>query len=136
LDTFFRQRNRPTRHPADVIDLIAVACRNTNVVLLHGAGPHLLELFELVRMHAHLTADLSFTMLRYQGSSLDQDIQFLCSRLDQRVTVGSDFPEYTPTEALQRFRAMTQNLPEEKRENILWRNLDRLFSEWHHHNRP
>ena len=130
LDTLFRQQRISTRHPADVIDNIATSCPETRMVLLHGGGAHLLGMFEMVRMHDHLLLDLSFTLLRYAGSSLDLDIRFLCEALDQRLTVGSDFPEYTPAEALARMAELTEGLAPDKCENILFRNLESLFGSW------
>lgn len=130
LDTLFRQRNIPTRHPADVIDIIAHHCGDTRIILLHGGGGHLIEMFEMVRMHANLTLDLSFTLLRYAGSSIDLDIRFLCRALDQRLTVGSDFPEHSPLEARERIMSLADGLARDKLENILFRNLDALFRGW------
>ena len=127
LDTLFRQPERVVRHTTDVIDEVAKVSTGGKVVLLHGGGPAMLEVFELVRIHAHLILDVSFSMMRYRGSSLDADIRFLFWQLDQRVTIGSDMPEYTPEQALIQFNALSDGLPEEKRENILWRNLDALF---------
>lgn len=132
LDTLFRQRPRPTRHPIDVIDHLVTASADrpdpASVVLLHGSGPTLLELFELGRAHPHVLIDLSFTIMRYAGSSLDDDIGFMCEQLDQRVTLGSDMPEYTPLEVVERFHSLTTSLPDEKRANVLHRNLERAFS--------
>ena len=93
-------------------------------------GAHLLGMFEMVRMHEHLLLDLSFTLLRYAGSSLDLDIRFLCEALDQRLTVGSDFPEYTPADALARIVELSKGLALSKCENILFRNLEKLFQGW------
>lgn len=127
LDTLFRQPRRLTRHASDVIDQVAQISTSGRVVLLHGGGPAMLEVFDLVRMHTHLVLDLSFSLMRYAGSSLDADMQFIFQQLDQRVTIGSDMPEYTPTQALARFEALTVGLGDEKRQNILWRNLEMLF---------
>lgn len=131
VDTLFRNRDRATAHPADIIDRLAIASASvdhpTPLVLLHGGGAHLLELFELGRAHAHLLIDLAFTINRYAGSSLDDDIGFMCEQLDQRITVGSDMPEYTPTQALERFLTLTTSLPPEKLCNILYANLERAF---------
>lgn len=127
LDTLFRQRTRPTTHPIDVVDELLVGHPNCRFVLLHGTGASVLELFELGRMHEHALIDVSFTLLRYAGSSVDDDIGFLCEQLDQRVCIGSDFPEYLPAQALARFEALTTGLAEDKRENVAWRNLDRWF---------
>ena len=99
LDTLFRQRTVTTRHPLDVIDQVAIECPDTQIVLLHGCGAALLELTELVRLHPQLMLDLSFTLLKYRGSSLDLDLRYALSQLDQRVVVGSDFPEFLPSEA-------------------------------------
>jgi predicted TIM-barrel fold metal-dependent hydrolase len=131
LDTMFRQASRATRSPAEIVDAIAVSCRSTRIVLLHGGAAALLDLFELVRMHAHLLLDLSCTILRYAGSSLDADLRFVMTGLDQRVCIGSDFPEYTPADAFARTEELFDGLPTEKRERILFSNLADLFSHWH-----
>lgn len=130
LCTLFRQRGRPVTGTADIIDQIANRCRSTKIVLLHGGASSMLDLFELVRMHENLVLDLSFTLLRYAGSSLDLDMKFVCRELDQRLIVGSDFPEYTPRQAFDRIIELTADLPSEKRDNILWRNLTNLFAHW------
>jgi predicted TIM-barrel fold metal-dependent hydrolase len=130
LDTLFRQRGRPTCCAADIVDRIVNASPETRVVLLHGGGTEALDLFELVRLHANLVLDLSFTLLRYAGSSLDLDLAFLCRHLDQRLTVGSDFPEYQPAETFERLGLLTAGLDNVKRENIFFGNLSRLFAGW------
>ena len=127
LDTLFRQRRVPTRSATDIIDQIALSCPDTRIVLLHGGASAMLEVFELVRMHAHLILDLSFTLMRYAGSSLDLDMRFICQGLDQRVTVGSDFPEYTPSQMIERFERLTEGLPEDKLDRIRGGNLRTLF---------
>lgn len=130
LDTLFRQKKISTKHPADIIDILATQCNNTHILLLHGGGGHLLDMFEMVRMHRHLTLDLSFTLLRYAGSSIDFDIRFLCKTLDQRLTIGSDFPEYTPLETKQQITKLTQDLTLKQKENIFFRNLENIFKDW------
>lgn len=131
LDTLFRQRGRATAHPVDVVDHLATATAAapdpTRIVLLHGTGASLLELFELGRAHAHLLIDLSFTIMRYAGSSIDDDIGFMCEQLDQRVIVGSDMPEYRPADVVSRLTDLTSSLPEEKKCNVFYQNLERLF---------
>ena len=130
VDTLFRQRGRSTRHPADIADTLASECPDTSIVLLHGTGSSLLDLFELGRMHPQLVIDISFTILRYAGSSIDADIRFLAENLDQRLAIGSDFPEYVPSQAYDRFVTLTEDLAEEKRANVLHGNLSRLFAPW------
>lgn len=127
LDTLFRQRKLATRPAADIVDKIALSCPDTKIILLHGGASAMLEVFEIVRMHSNLILDLSFTILRYAGSSLDLDMRFICENLDQRVTFGSDFPEYAPKTAIARFEILTDGLPEGKLNRIRFENLAAMF---------
>ncbi len=82
-------------------------------------------------MHAHLRLDLSFTLLRYAGSSLDADIRFFVENLDQRLVVGSDYPDYFPAEAFSRFFELTRQICREIKCNASpTANLQALFGEW------
>jgi hypothetical protein len=78
-------------------------------------------------MYSNVLLDLSFTLLRYAGSSLDDDVRFMCRNLDQRLCLGSDFPEYTPAEVLARFDELLPDLPAPKRDAILIRNLEQFL---------
>ena len=127
LDTLFRQKSRATAHAADVVDRIAHECAEAAIVLLHGGGAALLDVADVVRVNRALVLDLSFTLLNYAGSSLDADVRWVMERLDQRVVIGSDMPEYTPEEAFTRAECLADTLPAEKRMNIASRNLERLF---------
>jgi predicted TIM-barrel fold metal-dependent hydrolase len=119
LDTLFRQKNVATIHPSDVADQLAVRCPHTNIVLLHGGGAALLQMADVVAAHPNLVLDLSFTILRY-----------VFQMLDRRTTIGSDFPEYTPSDVLARFRELAGDLPAQKQANILHGNLAQLFANW------
>jgi predicted TIM-barrel fold metal-dependent hydrolase len=127
LDTLFRQPSHATTYAADIVDRIAHQCTGASIVLLHGGGAALLDVAEVVRVHAALTLDLSFTLLRYTGSSLDLDVRWVMGRLDQRIVIGSDMPEYTPAEAFRRAEQLADGLAPEKWANIAHRNLERLF---------
>ena len=101
------------------------------MVLLHGTGPTMMELYEIVRCYDHLLLDLSYTLMRYRGSSrLDADMHFLMKSTDQRVTVGSDFPEYTVQATVERIRELTAGIEAHRVNNITHGNLERLFASW------
>ena len=127
LDTLFRQRARATRNAADTIDALSHECPSAAIVLLHGGGPALLEVAEVVRARPSLVLDLSFTALYYRGSSVERDVCWALERLDQRVVIGSDMPEYTPSEAFDHLERIAGALTPEKWANIAYGNLDRLF---------
>lgn len=127
LDTLFRQHGRAVASPADIVDRIASAHPRVRMVLLHGGGPALLAVAEVARLYERLFVDLSFTLMKYAGSSVDADIRWLMRNFDRRVVVGSDMPEITPFDAFARAEALADGLPAEKWDNISYGNLERLF---------
>jgi predicted TIM-barrel fold metal-dependent hydrolase len=98
-------------------------CPQARVVLVHGGDVRLLAYAELVRFNQNLLLDLSLTIMKYRGSSVDKDIGFLFRQFDRRLCVGTDFPEYSPADLRARFDAFSRDLPTEKVENIAYRNL-------------
>jgi len=127
LDTLFRQRAYATPSAADVVDRLIHLCPGARMVLLHGGGPALLEMAEVVRTHPSLFLDLSFSLMHYAGSSVDLDLRWLMPQLDERVVIGSAMPEFTPGQAFARAHELAAGLPEDRWANISHRNLDRLF---------
>ncbi|WP_159999942.1 amidohydrolase family protein [Roseomonas sp. 18066] len=97
------------------------------LVLLHGGGVDLLRHAEFTRANPGVLLDLSFTLMKYAGSSIDLDISFLARSFDRRLCLGSDFPDYAPAEVLARFDALLPGLAAEKRDNILGGNLRRFL---------
>lgn len=92
-------------------------------ILLHGGVTQLLQYADLVRFNPNLLLDLSYTIIKYQNSSLALDIQYLFSTLDQRLCLGTDHPEYTLKDlrqCLQKYEALT---PIDKLQNIYHKNL-------------
>jgi predicted TIM-barrel fold metal-dependent hydrolase len=130
LDTLFRQPGRATRNAPDLIDALAVAAPQTTIILLHGGGSQVLAVSEVVAAHAHLVLDLSFTIHRFAGSSVDDDLRFLLRTFDRRIVVGSDFPEYEPLATRDRVCELAHGLDPVKAANVLAANLERLLAPW------
>ena len=130
LDTLFRQSGRATRNAPDLIDALAVAAPQTNIILLHGGGSQVLAVSEVVAAHSNLVLDLSFTIHRFSGSSVDNDLQFLMRTFDRRFVVGSDFPEYEPLATRDRVLDLCEELDPAQRANVLAENLERLLAPW------
>lgn len=78
---------------------------------------------ELVRFNPNLLLDLSMTICKYAGRSLDQDIGFLFRSFDRRICIGSDHPEWSHAALRARFDAFREGLSQEKRENVAYRNI-------------
>ena len=97
------------------------------VVLLHGGDVRLMQYAQLVRHNPNLLLDLSFTALKYPGSSLQLDIAYLVRHLDQRLCVGVDHPDFTHAELRNWFEGVTADLAVDKAHNIGHRNLERML---------
>jgi predicted TIM-barrel fold metal-dependent hydrolase len=99
------------------------------LVLLHGGGVRLLEFAEFVRFNENVLLDLSLTIMKYKGSSLDMDIKFLLDNFDRRICLGSDHPEYSISDVLIRIDTLSDELKlsKVKLDNIAYNNLNNLL---------
>lgn len=100
---------------------------DTSLVLVHGGVLDVLKFSEFARHNPNLLIDLSFTLLKYEGSSLDHDISYLFKSFDKRMCIGSDFPDFSLYELRRRFNHFASSVKKEKAENIASQNLLRLF---------
>lgn len=107
----------------DELANLLYSLNGAKLILMHGGTVRLLEVIELVRLYKNLLLDLSFTLCKYKGSSVDLDIQFAFDNFDKRICVGSDFPEFTLDDLRQRFDYFSNNLSDEKAENIALNNI-------------
>lgn len=96
---------------------------DVRLILLHGGLTNILEWSEALRSRPNVLLDLSFTLLRFEGSSLDLDIQFLFNTFDQRICVGSDHPQYSLLELRRRFDHFAGSVSLQKAQNIGYANL-------------
>jgi predicted TIM-barrel fold metal-dependent hydrolase len=113
-------------HPADPLPWLLEAVTGApdlRMVLLHGGTVELLRYAESIRMHPNVLLDLSNTLQRYEGSSLDRDVSWLFRTFDRRICIGTDYPDYDPAGLRVRFEALADGLPPEKCENIGWKNI-------------
>jgi len=97
------------------------------VVLVHGGGVELMRYAELARFNQNILLDLSLTIMKYPGSSLDLDLKFLFKNFDRRICVGSDFPEYSHSALRKRFEYFSKGLTQAKKENIGFKNVLNFF---------
>lgn len=109
----------------NLTDLHALLCHipNEKIILLHGGAVNLLEVSEMVRCFKHVLLDLSFTLIKYEGSSIDLDIRYLFNKFDRRICVGSDSPEFSQSVLRRRFEEFSSGLCAEKKSNIAHMNL-------------
>jgi len=101
---------------------------NEKIILLHASSVRLLEMMEITRAFKNILLDLSFTLNKYENSSLDMDIQCLFNSFDRRICVGSDFPEISISEMRQRFDFFSKNISAEKASNIAHKNIQQFLN--------
>lgn len=115
--------NGPPCSYLDFGPLLASLPQTSKVILIHGGDVNLLALMEISRPYQNVLLDLSFTLCRYEGSSVDLDIRYLFHHYDQRICVGSDNPQFSLAEFRRRFDEMAAGLDREKALNAAHRNL-------------
>lgn len=117
--------------PIDILSLLQTALHkapDVALMLMHSGGYELLRYVEFARANPQITLDLSFTLMKYKGSSVDLDIAFAFQNFDQRIVIGSDYPDYGFRDVRVRFENLSVNLSQEKCENIAWRNASKFFA--------
>ncbi len=100
---------------------------SARVILVHGGDVELMRYMQLVRFNDRLLLDLSMTLCKYPGSSLDQDIGFLFRHFDRRICIGTDWPQHDCRETRARFEEFSNGIPEDKLLNAGGRNLIRFL---------
>jgi len=119
----YEPNQRCIRNNLEQLQGLLLSVSPTRIIILHGGSVRLLEMAEVIRSCDNLLLDLSYTMCKYEGSSLDLDIKFLFRRFDQRICVGSDNPEFSLAELRRRFNFFSEGVPEEKLIRIAHGNL-------------
>lgn len=103
-----------------------------SIILMHSGTVRVLETLEIARNFKNTLMDLSFTLCKYQDSSLDLDIKYLFRNFDKRICVGSDHPEFTLKHFRSRFEEFSENIPSDKVENISHKNLIKFINGINH----
>jgi predicted TIM-barrel fold metal-dependent hydrolase len=125
---------RQTYHglPCSYLDfgpLLGSLAEPSKIILLHGGDVNVLGLMEICRPYQNVLLDLSFTLCRYEGSSVDLDIRYLFQNFDQRICVGSDNPQFSLAQFRRRFDELAAGLDREKSLNAAHRNLQSFMND-------
>lgn len=127
---FWNSRVDAYESDMQAIQRLLSATIGCKLILLHGGVVRLLECAEIVRHFPQVMLDLSFTMCKYPGSSLDADIRYLFAHYDRRLCVGSDSPEFSLTELRNRFNQLSDGLDLARSTRIASGNLLAYLEQW------
>lgn len=97
------------------------------VILVHAGDVNLLKYAEMTRFNSNVLLDLSLTLMKYRGSSIDLDLAFLFRSFDLKITIGTDYPEYNFSQVRARFEELAHGVSNEKLKNIAHRNISNFI---------
>ncbi|MGE5314726.1 MAG: amidohydrolase family protein [Acidobacteriota bacterium] len=120
---FYSSRPGGSRNTIDALGAFLESIGDARIILLHGGSVRLLETIELARAFTNVLLDLSFTLCKYEGSSIDHDLRYAFESFDRRICIGSDHPNFSLQDLRRRFEQFSAGLDREKRHNIAHRNM-------------
>lgn len=97
----------PQHDPLYALAQTLKAAPKTRLVLLHGGTVELMRWMQFVRHMPNVLLDISFTMMRYRGASLDSDLAWLFDGFQNRTCTGTDHPEWSHAEVTKRFAELS-----------------------------
>lgn len=113
--------------PVEVLHRVVSEHPSLTFILAHAGGPHILALASAIRDCPNVSLDLSWTLVKYAGSSLDLDISYLANTFDRRMVFGSDFPEVRVGDAVGRLMRLLEGAKPEARTSLLSTNAARIL---------
>jgi predicted TIM-barrel fold metal-dependent hydrolase len=127
--TFLHHSSSPlSKGVVETLHEIVVTYPTLRFVLAHAGGPDCLRLATAVRHSSNAIMDLSYTLVRFAGSSVDLDVRHLFDSFDRRLAFGSDFPEVPITSARVRIDEHLHNAKPDVAARVLGTNLLRFLS--------
>ena len=99
---------------------------NVKIVLAHGGVTSIMEYSLWVRHNKNILLDLSFTLQKYNNSSLALDLNYLAEHMDERICFGSDLPDIKAHD-FEESLGFFSKINESKKENIYTKNIKRFL---------
>lgn len=117
----------PNADPLYAVARALKAAPDTRLVLLHGGTVELMRWMQFARHTPGILFDISFTLVRYRGSSLDADLAWLFEGFHDRTCIGTDHPECRHSEVDARFRELAAKATPDAARKIGGLNLARFL---------
>ncbi len=116
-------------HKFKLLELLAYKSNlySKHIMLMHSFDVSIMEAHSIVRHNQYLILDLSMTILKFSGSSIDNDIQYLFQNFDKRICIGSDYPEWNYRQLEKKLILLSKDIPEYKLKNIYYNNLQTIL---------
>jgi predicted TIM-barrel fold metal-dependent hydrolase len=98
------------------------------IILMHGGGPNLLKFYEKFRFLENVYLDLSYTLMLYRNTSVENDMIFLLKNFDKRILTGSDYPTFEIAQYIKVLKKLINKskINRIKKNNILFKNITKI----------
>ena len=100
---------------------------NLKILLMHGGCERIMEFAEMSRFSKNLYLDLSLTLMKYDKSSVDNDLKYLFNNFDQKIVLGSDYPEVNYNLFVKKIKNFSKNLDNLKKQKIFYKNIYNFY---------
>jgi predicted TIM-barrel fold metal-dependent hydrolase len=129
LCTYFHDdvAHYPEADPLYAVAHALKAAPGTRLVLVHGGAVELMRWMQFARHSRDILFDVSLTLMRYRGSSLDADLAWLFRGFEDRTCIGTDHPEYPHADIRARFEELAAEATPEAARKIGGLNLARFL---------
>jgi predicted TIM-barrel fold metal-dependent hydrolase len=129
LCTYFHAeiKSFPDSDPLYAVARTLKSAPDTRLVLLHGGTVELMRWMQFARHTPSILFDISFTLMRYRGSSIDADLAWIFDGFHDRTCIGTDHPEYGHAEVSLRFQQLSERSRPEAVRKIGGLNLARFL---------
>jgi predicted TIM-barrel fold metal-dependent hydrolase len=117
----------PSTDPLFAVARAVKSAPETRLVLLHGGAVELMRWMQFARHIPTILFDISFTLMRYRGSSLDADIAWLFDGFQDRTCIGTDHPEYRCADVRTRFEELAARATPDAARKVGGLNLARFL---------
>jgi predicted TIM-barrel fold metal-dependent hydrolase len=117
----------PDSDPLYAVARALKASPDTRLVLLHGGTVELMRWMQFARHSPTILFDISFTLMRYQGSSIDADLAWLFLGFQDRTCIGTDHPQFRHAGVRTRFEELAAQATPDAARKIGGLNLARFL---------
>ena len=114
-----------------LVERLATVVPKGKIIMAHFGGWKLWDALYVAKAHSNIFVDLSYTILYFQGSSLEKDLGFAIKKLgSHRCIYGSDHPEMEIKKTFEAsLKVLNQyQLSSQDMDNILGKTISSLLS--------
>ena len=122
--TYFNDREKGfiIEKPEQYIAELLISCSKVKIILMHSGFSLFEEFLSSFMEHRNVLFDFSYTIMKMQKEN-EKSILKLFNNNYKRICVGSDWPEYSHEDLLNKLQYLFEDFEEFKIRKIMHKNL-------------